>query len=270
MPTSVDLSGCWSKLHHANEHLNALRFDIAKACDSDFYTIPVIRRYEPAEKAVIYRIGDIVQIPDDWPLMVGDAIHDMRSALDHLMYQLAIAFLGRKPKESECHNIQFPAIKRLKDFNKHRFLKYVRPDDIAKLKPFQPYKRLKKGALHPLPKLVRLSNTDKHRELHLMVVIPVRESFTNRSDAFRDCVPDPTVPNPPGHPTAIAYHGGLARSPHKGDEILRVRVRPIGPNPDVEFDMKLTGYIGVDRLGPVVRMLEAMAKYVGNVLEAYQ
>jgi hypothetical protein len=269
MPRSVDLSGCQSKLAHAREHINALATEIDRACGPGSYSIPLTRRYEPAVNAVVYRIGTIVDIPDQWALMVGDAIHDMRGALDHLMYQLAIVALGRTPTERENKSIQFPEIRRLKDFNGRGFLTHVRRADVNALKPFQPYKRLKKGQLHPLPKLIRLSNIDKHRKLHLMVVIPRQASFTNRPDAFRDCVPDPATPGPSGQSAATVYHRPPRRSPRPGDEALRVIVRATGPNPDVDFAAQISGDIGIGRLGPVIPMLRGMADYVGAVLSAF-
>src|SRR5690349_17247407 len=129
---------------------------------------------------------------------------------------------------------------------------------------------MRKGELHPLPKLIRLSNIDKHRKLHLLVFIPQSASFTNRVDAFRDCIPDPTVPAPGGQPAAIVHHLAPSRAPRVGDPILRILVRPTGPNPDVEFDASLIGYVGLGRLGPVIPMLDVMARYVSDVLTAFQ
>ena len=273
MARSVDLSGCWTKLDHAKQHIHALRHEIERASgapDPNSIPIPLSRQYEPTEGGVIYRIDRVIQLGDDWPLIVGDAIHDLRSALDHLMWQLAIVYLGRQPKKAEWNNIQFPEVRNLKDFNGNRFLKYVRPIDVDRLKPLQPYKRVGRGQLHPLPKLIRLSNIDKHRKLHLLVVIPAGGSFTNRTDAFRDCVADPTTPGPEGQPAAIVHHIAPRRPPRAGDVILRVLVRPTGPNPDVEFDAKITGYVGLGRLGPVIPMMDAMTSYVSDVLRAFQ
>jgi len=55
---------------------------------------------------VVYRIDRVMQIRDHWPLIVGDAVHDLRSALDHLMWQLAIVYLGRQPKKTEARDIR--------------------------------------------------------------------------------------------------------------------------------------------------------------------
>jgi hypothetical protein len=260
-------AGCWAKLDHAKAHINMLKTEIEKAGAPDHESVPLRREYDPNEGAVSYRIDRVIQIDDHWPLILGDAIHDLRGALDHLMWQLAIVYLGRTPNKAEKNNVQFPVVRRLRDFPTERHLRYARPADIDRLKPFQPYKRLNKGQLHPLPKLVSLSNADKHRRLHLLVVVPHNATFTNRLDACRDCVPDQRLM--PDGSYANAHHIVPRRNPQSGDVVLRIFVRPTGPNPDVDFDMRLTSFVGLGKLGPVVPMLEGMAQYVEAVLKAF-
>jgi hypothetical protein len=257
-------AGCWAKLNHAITHINLLGTEIEKAGAPNPDLIPLRRMYEADQGAIVYRIDRVIQVRDDWPLIFGDAIHDLRGALDHLMWQLAIAYLGRKPTRAEARNIQFPEVRKLKDFQGHRFLKCIRQTDIERLKPFQPYKRLQKGALHPLPKLVALSNTDKHRRLHLLVTAPHQATLTNRPDAYRDCTP--ILRAFPGGMGAAIDHVTPKRNPHVNDMVFRVFVQPTGPNPDVDLDVRLTCFVGTGRLGPVVPMLKGMAQYVAAVI----
>lgn len=260
-------TGCWAKLAHANHHIGLVKAEIEQAGAPDPEMVEVSRVYEPTDRAVVYRIERVIQIGEDWPLIVGDAVHDLRSALDHLMWQLAIKHLGRTPTKSEAPNIQFPEIRKLGDFHRSRFLRYVSPSDIDRLKAFQPYRRLKKGQLHPLPKLVKLSNIDKHRKIHLLVSIPQSSSFTNNPDAFRDClIDDRLMPN--GAYANIEFIAPR-RNPRVNDAVLRVFVQPTGPNPDVDLDYRLQAFVGIGRLGPVVPMLEGMAGYVKAVLSEF-
>jgi hypothetical protein len=182
-------AGCRAKLAHAIEHINILKAEIDDIGAPDSTSIPLRRAYEAADGAVVYRIDRVIRVPEHWSLIVGDAIHDLRSALDHLMWQLAIIHLGRVPTSREAPHIQFPEVRRSRDFTNHRYLRYTDASDMDRIKPFQPYKRLNRGQLHPLPKLVKLSNVDKHRRIHLLVTVPQNASFTNRPDGFRDCVP---------------------------------------------------------------------------------
>jgi len=209
----------------------------------------------------------VIEISEHWPLIVGDAIHDLRSALDHLIWQLATVHLGRVPTNRQAPNIQFPEVRRLKDFTGHRNLRYIDTSDIDRLKPFQPYKRLNRGQLHPLPKLIKLSNVDKHRRIHLLVTVPQSASFTNRPDGFRDCVPVPRLM--PDGSYAHAHHMAPRRSPRIDDAILKIFVHPTGPSPDVDWNARLHGFVGIGKLGPAVPMLEGMADYVAAVLNEF-
>src|SRR5258708_3115833 len=109
--TRRSLAGCWAKLAHAIEHINTLRAEIEEAGTPDPTSIPLRRAYEAADGAVVYRIERVIKVSERWPLIVGDAIHDLRSALDHLMWQLAIVHLGRVPTAKEAPNIQFPEVR---------------------------------------------------------------------------------------------------------------------------------------------------------------
>ena len=265
----VSLDGCWAKLDRAKGHVEELRAEIEREAAKNSGLISLQHEYDPNDMAVIYRINRVVHIQERWPLIFGDAIHNLRCALDHLMWQLAIIHLRRQPTAKEAKQIQFPLVSRAKDFTRaHSLLRHIRNADIDRLKPFQPYKRRKKGEMHPLPKLVYLSNVDKHRKLHLLVVATHRTSFTNRADAYRDCAPD----------FRLMPDGKMAnwlvlppqRQPRLGDVILRVFVHPLGPNPDVELDASLTGHVAIGKLGPILPMLDAMARYVASVLRAFE
>jgi hypothetical protein len=107
-------AGCRAKLAHAIEHTNVLKAEIEEAGAPDPTAIPLRRAYEAADGAVVYRIDRMIKIPEHWPLIAGDAIHDLRSALDHLMWQLAIVHLGRMPTAKEAPNIQFRKCEGLK------------------------------------------------------------------------------------------------------------------------------------------------------------
>src|ERR1700733_2567887 len=98
-------AGCWAKLDHAITHINLLRTEIEKASAPYHDLISLRRKYEADQGAVVYHIDRVIQIGDDRPLIFGDAIHDLRGALDHLMWQLAIASLGRTPTRLEARNI---------------------------------------------------------------------------------------------------------------------------------------------------------------------
>lgn len=273
MPRRLDLWNSWAKLDRAKSHVGILRAAICLAgntTDPNAIPIPLRRQYEPPEGAVIYRPDRLIEIDDEWPLIFGDAIQNFRAALDHLMYQFAIVRLGRVPTEAEAKQIQFPDIRKLEQIPGHRFLKHIGTAHLDRLKRLQPYYRRyqrKKGELHPLPKLIKLSNIDKHRRLHLLVHAILTGNFTN-APIYRDCQPMLRfgVTGKPESP----WYLNFPRYPRPNDEILRIPVRVIGPNPDVEVPASLTGQVVTGKLGPVIPMLDGFGQYVGAVLTAFQ
>lgn len=77
-----------TKVERAKEHLADLKLARDRFVDSKPYRIT--REYDPQTRDNIYRVFG-VQVPDvDIALIAGDVIHNLRSALDHLAYQLVL------------------------------------------------------------------------------------------------------------------------------------------------------------------------------------
>ena len=94
-----------------------------------------------------------------WGIVVGEIVHDFRSALDHVVYRLCTTDKART---------QFPIFIDAAKFDDHSttMLKGVNAEAIARIKALQPFstgEHLKS----PLWHLSELSNFDKHRTLHL-------------------------------------------------------------------------------------------------------
>jgi hypothetical protein len=96
--------------------------------------------------------------PDAWPLLAGEAIQNLRSALDHMVYTAS----------GERSRTQFPIFKDACEFQVlgSRMLKGV-PDPVrATIENAQPYQTNPNApARAPLELLHVLSNRDKHRTL---------------------------------------------------------------------------------------------------------
>jgi hypothetical protein len=110
--------------------------------------------------------------PTRWSLIVGDCVHNLRSALDHLVYQLVIAS-GVTPKER--NNLQFPICFKPSQWETNGGSKLLgmKPEWQRAVENLQPHKRRNEPTIagqHPLEVIATLDNTDKHRELHLAAV----------------------------------------------------------------------------------------------------
>lgn len=109
-------------------------------------------------------------IPMRWSLLLGDAVHNLRSALDHLVYQLALLQQDPLPAGIERSGA-FPVCVTEKDFQKqsHRLagIDCKAQKQIKALQPFNAPKPQK----HPLHWLALLDNIDKHRRLNVVATV---------------------------------------------------------------------------------------------------
>lgn len=116
-------------------------------------------------------------IPDQFNLILGDAIHNIRAAFDYLAFALVKSYAKDSPVKEK--DISFPFTQNREQFEKHvkerlpylcKNLKLI--DRIEKL---QPYKLVnsKKGTQKDLLTTVRdLDNIDKHRYTNDIAVYP--------------------------------------------------------------------------------------------------
>jgi hypothetical protein len=108
---------------------------------------------------------------DDFSLIIGDCLHNLRAALDNLAYDLAVAHTGKEPLPSKfASRSEFPIFT---DKNLPKFfdvLGGVAPSAQAEIEGLQPYHRGEKLRHDFLWQLNKLSNIDKHRLPHPTVV----------------------------------------------------------------------------------------------------
>jgi hypothetical protein len=104
--------------------------------------------------------------PPMWGIVIGEILHDIRSALDHLIYQLVIYATDTAPGDRS--RTQFPIFDDNNEYAKHRpkMLKGVGSKATALIEAFQPFST-GESTSSPLWHLNELSNVDKHRTLHL-------------------------------------------------------------------------------------------------------
>jgi hypothetical protein len=98
--------------------------------------------------------------PDHWPLLAGDAIQNLRSALEHVAWTAAVP--GHKSRT------QFPIFKDAREYaRKGRPMIAGLPAPVQTLiEQTQPYNAVPDGpTFDPLWQLSELSNLDKHRTL---------------------------------------------------------------------------------------------------------
>ncbi|MDI9834735.1 hypothetical protein [Streptomyces sp. KAU_LT] len=174
---SASLDGCWAKLRRAEYHLDTLCAEMADFQTSRPHRVSVER--DETDQAWIFRLWN-VSIPDPgWGLILGDCLHNARSALDHLVYELALLNLARPLTDNEARRVQFPIAADAQKFQKQApRLQDLRTVDKARLEELQPYHAWDEtlrgshempGPPAPIPlyldELTKLNNVDKHRTI---------------------------------------------------------------------------------------------------------
>jgi hypothetical protein len=155
------------KLNRARHHIAALEAEIkplAAACGK-----AVVRSQDSQTNEIIYRIDGLPTIDPMLSAIAGDAIHNLRSCLDHLADALVRAS-GNTPTT----DTSFPILSKAPTPNRHGT---ATPPQIAggismsarcAVDEVQPYKR-DRPEFHQLHVLHRLDIQDKHRGLILSV-----------------------------------------------------------------------------------------------------
>lgn len=118
---------------------------------------------------VITIFVDVVAAPKpEWGVIIGEIIHDLRSALDHVVWELVILTTGRPPGLPSKN--QFPIFKSKEGFRDRGVnpqLACVKQEAVDLIASEQPYDKGYGVINDPLWHLAELSNADKHRTLHL-------------------------------------------------------------------------------------------------------
>jgi hypothetical protein len=148
------------KSRRADEHFQSLEAELGKWADKPY---TVIKEAKFKSSLYIVRV-DISPTPEAIPMLLGDFICCLRSALDQLAWRLAHLAPVRKFTEREERRIQFP-ISKVRDAN-YKFQRSLFPSTVAKcIDTFQPHLRGNAFRDDPLWQLNELWTMDKHRTI---------------------------------------------------------------------------------------------------------
>ena len=92
----LDLTGVNAKLSRAKEHTQAVKDEVAAWMNTRPNSLTPKANADFTRWALVISVlkpADLVR----WTLIVGHAINDLRSALDHLVYAIAIHESGANP-----------------------------------------------------------------------------------------------------------------------------------------------------------------------------
>jgi hypothetical protein len=162
-----ELTSCHLKIGRAKEHLETLGRELSAWAKTE--SMRVIKESEDGGRTHRVFVEVIEPAPlARWSLVAGDCVHNLRSALDSLLYGIAIIQTGQNPPPDE-KKIQFPIVTDAASFQGEvkRRLQSLSPAVTQALETFQPYNRPHSDLPPLLGILSVLSNQEKHRMLNV-------------------------------------------------------------------------------------------------------
>lgn len=157
------------RLDRARYHLDSLKEEVVAWLEEDPHrTWTVTEAEDDVPKKIVY-CQVLRKPPSHLRLIVGDCVHNLRSALDNLAFELALAHKRGALSKGIQKDSAFPILQQDIEENEksmERFKTATRgmcSDAKTVIEQLQPYKRGKDYAHHPLWRLNELSNQDKHR-----------------------------------------------------------------------------------------------------------
>ncbi len=280
LPHGLDLTleGCEGKLWRAKQHLEVFRDEVTTFTDADSHTITV--EDDPNTNEYIFKVSGLRATDPDWAYIVGDCVHNLRTVLDHLVYQLARLGLGRDLTNEEARGCSFPIYTDPEGFARRgkdriKFLRSGEQTRIAELQPFnaadrsiwpQPIQRgpiiSSFGIFAPVPSLLGgladLDNLDKHRSVQP----------TWRTVSWQDAV---TVEKP------IRVVGSTTSAGALEDDAEVGRWHYMPPRPELPADMDMNIYfpLGVSlgeppQLDSAIGILDGLTASVEIVLALFK
>lgn len=175
MTIATSLGNPGLKIERAKHHINDLNARIA-----DFLVkkpFELVSRFDPKTAERIVRIKINETIPDEFSLIIGDATHNLRSALDIAIFEI----VGGKTDRPD--NVQFPFGKNAQSFKSIFCQRQINvagenvQRTVCQLKPYGDGNPLLDG-LH------RLDIHDKHK-----LIVPVGSAVKVRGDDMRKLDP---------------------------------------------------------------------------------
>lgn len=196
---------------------------------------------------------------DEWALILGDGIHNVRSALDVLVW----ANVDQSElTDGQKKSISFPIWTDPQDWDKHysRLLRTVPADVVQRIHQCQPFQRPeaeRSGDLLPL--LADLDNRDKHR----LTILPALQfnqmevahsiEFASDEAAQRNVPPNVTVHGPSLIPESLLFSGTTK------DPIERIGG---SASAQAQFGVETAnGFLGV------IELIENLAYYAAQIID---
>ena len=224
----MDLTGIHAKLRRGEHHVKGLTHEMDKLCtEVKQFIVREVR--EDEDKQVWVYHGETPNAPIEWSVTLGEVLYNLRSSLDHLVYQLVRAngeIPGRHnefPITTDNQSWQQTKGTSLNGVSKRHeaMIGYLQPHTGGLSLPFD---------VSNLRTLKDLGNIEKHRHLILAVIV-------SRGIGSLDSQLDDSSTRPP-----LRGSSTLGRI-ETGKVLLELNNPEMGIVPSFEFDVGLENVV---------------------------
>jgi hypothetical protein len=238
--------------------------DAERAVREFFASTPyaISTRRDPQTSRLIYFIETATEAPPEIALSVGDAVHRLRTALDHLAYELVTKGTGRI---GPFKHATFPIFdsKTLFDQGMSQPTKGMKPAAAAAIDGIAPYK----GGNDALWQLHRLDIIDKHRLLLTVGSayrsVDIGPVIGRRFGSFPDGTPIPAF--------SLFLRPADTLFPLKVGDELYIDEPNAEPDPSIQFRLDIVvNEAGVVEGESLAEMLARLRSTVQDVISALE
>jgi hypothetical protein len=147
------------KIARASEHLEALGIELRRFYDSEPYAIT---RYNVEGGKHVVRV-QMKEVSDRTAILAGDFVHNLRCALDHTVFSLAVHATGTIPGK----RLQWPVLETRNDKTLQQQTEGIPADAVTMIEALQPYHEGPDVAFRKnrLWQVHKLDVIDKHRRV---------------------------------------------------------------------------------------------------------
>jgi hypothetical protein len=284
---TVDLGSARAKLRWAREHRDDLERHIDAALDNPENWATLSAELDPESGEHAFRITDVPDynvLLEEISLRVGDIVHGLRGALDHLAWQLANAH--GPMSDANARKVQFPIHENYAKFQSHGTAAFYDGRDWAQMEQYQPFTGPNGRSdsysavyIHQLEHLQELSNTDKHRQLSIVLLtssrfttIPVEGSnppwLVKKDGEWTMDMTKINEPNPYAAPPNFGHTSYLVQ---EGAEVVRFKMTSeFAKQRKIEVAGAVMPSVALAERRPILPTLDRIAAFVQMILDEFE
>lgn len=191
-------------------------------------------------------------MPAEWSAVLGDAIHNFRACLDHMMWAMTKMNGGKTGTWTQFPILPDPDWALDTRWRARQSIEEISRPHQAIVKAAQPYQGWNGPGLHPLAELDKLEITDKHREFNIVEILPVTTRFRVIESRDLDVVEITPM--------------GLGKRLNPDTVIAQLEVTPTGPKPYIDVQADFAPEIEFENGRSVIDTLEVIRAYIDIAL----